>query len=232
MPTNSQLHLIRFSSSRPEKSLQINPSAEFAKSLRDLQQMPTAQFSATIIRLIKKMGYAQVSPMKSKLGRGRSDHGGFDLIAHLPNDLTNSSLIAQAKQYEIPVSRAFVDEIRGAMIRTGARHGLLVTTSTFSQAAQEAAASVQRSFPVRLIGGLELARLLDHFGILQGTAELKSTTENSKSAKQPQKTQTGEGATKNNPPFRVQSAQPSSGDFTVTVSLQETISVSPNKAQL
>ena len=107
MPTKSQLHLIRYSSARPEKFQQAHSPVASIQRIDDLQQMPAAQFSGIITRLIKKMGYAQVAPMKSKLGRGRSDHGGFDLIAHLPNDLTNTSLIAQAKQYEMPVSRAF-----------------------------------------------------------------------------------------------------------------------------
>ena len=125
----------------------------------------------------------------------------------------------------------FVDEIRGAMIRTGARHGLLITTSTFSQAAQEAAASVQRSFPVRLIEGTELTRLLHHFGIMPSPPELQDKKENAKQAKQQEKLQTSESGKNNNPPPQVLSAEPSAGDFTITVSLRETISVSPNKAQ-
>ncbi len=65
----------------------------------------------------------------------------------------------QAKQYRRPVSRRFVDELRGAALRTGAQQGVLLTTSTFYLPAYRA---VWKGcpLPVRLVDGSEMLDLL------------------------------------------------------------------------
>jgi len=73
-------------------------------------------------------------------------------------------VIAQIKQYRRPVQRRFIDELRGAMLRTGARQGLVISTGTFSEAAEQVASS-ERLAPIRLVGGDELAALMIRYGI-------------------------------------------------------------------
>lgn len=124
--------------------------------------MPFPVFARTVADLLARMGYAQVTLMKTMHGRGkgRNAHGGYDLQMRLPTDLAHGVVIAQLKQYRDPVPRAYVDELRGAMLRVGATQGLLISSSTFSASAVEAAQAGQHAAPVRLLGGEELVRLL------------------------------------------------------------------------
>ena len=133
-----------------------------AHEIARLLAMPFPIFAQTVARLLETLGYDNVQTMKAmhKRGKGRNAHGGYDLRMYLPTPLTHGLVIAQVKQYKEPVPRSFVDELRGTMLRLGARQGLLVTTSTFSASAVEAVQGAQYAAPVRLMDGRELARLL------------------------------------------------------------------------
>lgn len=91
--------------------------------------------------------------------RGRTAQGGVDLTAYTTTDVTSVLTIAQVKQYKRPVSRRFVDELRGAMLRLGASQGLLVTTSSFSQVAERSAGASETA-PITLIDGAHLTALM------------------------------------------------------------------------
>ena len=93
-------------------------------------------------------------------GKGRNAHGGYDIRAYASSKLTRSMVIVQIKQYNRPLPRIGVDELRGTMVRVGARQGLLVTTATVSAAARDAVQAGQYAAPIRLIDGTELANLL------------------------------------------------------------------------
>ena len=97
--------------------------------------------------------------------------GGVDFSATSQQGLSSGLTLVQAKQYRIPVSRRFVDELRGAMLRSGAQHGLLITTSTFYGPALQAVA-FPSAWPVRLIEGSELLdQLFEHrLGVRQTVA--------------------------------------------------------------
>lgn len=128
---------------------------------KNLLNLPFSVFACSVARLLVHLGYEDVSikrPLHQR-GKGRNSSGGFDIEAYLTNGLSRSCVIAQVKQYDRPVPRAFVDELRGTMLRHGAQQGILFSSSTFSAAAQEASRAAQ-SLPVRLVEGRELARLL------------------------------------------------------------------------
>ena len=110
-------------------------------------------------QLLVSLGYADVKLMGCRAGTRKTTHGGLDVQAYTEVGLTRLSIVAQVKQYREPVPRRFVDELRGAMLRAGAGQGILITTSTFSQAAKKAVA-VDRTAPIRLIEGEELVSLL------------------------------------------------------------------------
>ena len=136
----------------------IADAAEIARLLA----LPFPAFAQAVAGLLKSLGYTDVQTMKAMhgKGKGRNQHGGYDLRMYLPTRLTRGLVIAQVKQYREAVPRSFVDELRGTMLRLGASQGLLVTTSTFSASAIEAAQAAQYAAPVRLMDGQELARLI------------------------------------------------------------------------
>lgn len=227
--SNPSRHHHTFSPPSAALFADTNLEAFLAEQLAGLQEMPASQFTALIMQLIKAMGYPNVSRVKPTLGRGRSSYGGFDLIAHLPTDLTRTMLIAQVKQYRRPVRRSFVDELRGAMLRCGARHGLMISTSTFSQAAQAAVLEGQRSFPIRLIAGEELARLLHSFG-LSFDAVAKPASQTVTPKPYPTRQQPKKRRKDKVPRFHEVSAIAAPSDMTITLSVKETLVVSAHQA--
>jgi len=127
--------------------------------------LPAPAFEHLIACLLSDLGYFEVKVLRGGAGnhrtsrKGRTTHGGMDLRAFSQTDLSTALTAVQVKQYRRPVSRHFVDGLRGAMLRTQAREGLLITTSTFSPVAKKAAAA-DHIAPIRLLDGKELLDLL------------------------------------------------------------------------
>jgi len=130
-----------------------------AELLQCLQQMDYAAFEQVMKRLLYKSGYITVQFIGRNHKRGRTPKGGLDLTARSITDLSSVLTIAQIKQYRRVVSRRFVDELRGTMLRLGAEQGLLVTLSKFSRVAHAAAAESNVA-PIKLIEGKEVLDLL------------------------------------------------------------------------
>ena len=142
----------------------VDPAAPERVRL-DLIALPFPDYVARVALLMSRMGYSEVQPLGPLHEKGRNAHGAHDIRAVHARGLTRSAVIAQAKQYSQPVPRNFVDELRGAMLRTGAQQGLLFTTSEFAPSAVEAAQAGQHAAPVRLVAGEEMARLMLSHGI-------------------------------------------------------------------
>jgi len=152
----------------PEK--QMLPSQDVWRQLREaLLCLDVPAFEALIAELLQRLGYSETqikrpahcaSTGKRRASRkGRNRHGGLDLQACNRSNITQALVLVQVKQYSRPVSRRFVDEIRGAMLRNGAQQGLLITTSTFSRTAHDAAAE-NPLMPITLLDGEQLLNLL------------------------------------------------------------------------
>jgi inner membrane protein len=124
-----------------------------------LETMEFAAFERIMKRLLYKSGYVSVSFVGRNYKRGRTPKGGLDLTARNNTELSSSLIIAQVKQYRRIVSRRFVDELRGAMLRLGAGQGLLLTLSKFSRVAHQAATETSVA-PIKLIEGEEILDLL------------------------------------------------------------------------
>lgn len=122
-----------------------------------LLALPVPAFEHLMARLLGLCGYAEVQVLAGS-------QGGADLSAATSGGLSRSVTLVQAKQYRSPVSRRFVDELRGAMLRTGAQQGVLLTTSTFFGPAYRA---VRKGcpLPVRLVDGAEMIGLLCAHGL-------------------------------------------------------------------
>ncbi len=138
------------------------------KLLDTLLSLNVSQFERCIAHLLQALEYEEVRIMRSAVPhrrshKGRNHHGGFDLCAR-SSSFSPLLTLVQVKQYQRPVSRRFVDELRGAMIRQGAQQGLLITTSTFP-AGSETSAQENHLLPVVLIDGEHLLDLLFHHSI-------------------------------------------------------------------
>lgn len=149
---------------------QHGPLSTRQRLWEELLRLPAPAFDRLIVQLLSLSGYLDVQTLRakrnSKSRQGRSSCGGMDLQASTATDLARAITIVQVKQYRKDVPRRFVDELRGAMLRVGARQGLLVTTSTFSRVAHQAAAGDHQA-PIRLIEGEELLDMLflHHLGV-------------------------------------------------------------------
>lgn len=122
-----------------------------------LLQLDFQAFQMLVQRLLTQMGYTPVS-VERRHWKGRTRRGGCDFAVSAQTGITRGLVIVQIKHYTRPVQRRFVDELRGTMLRLGARHGLLITTSTFPAGALEAATG-DTVAPVRLIDGEALLNL-------------------------------------------------------------------------
>ena len=148
-------------------SVKSAPSAGTAREETALRQELRAHllslsfhaFEECLRHLLVQMGYTDVQLMGRTHWKGRNNEGGIDLQACSKTGVTASRIILQVKQYQRPVQRRFVDELRGTMLRTGATQGLLITTSDFPTIARITAAR-ERLAPIRLVDGDELLDLL------------------------------------------------------------------------
>jgi len=155
------------SSADRERHTVPTPSAtQLAQTRQYLLALPFPAFALLVAQLLKRLGYEEVSLRGTTARRGRNRYGGLDIEAFLHVGLTKSRVICQLRQYDSePVTRLNIDVLRGAMLRTGAIQGLLVTTAAFAPAAIEAAQAAQHLAPVRLIDGEELAQLVQSQGL-------------------------------------------------------------------
>lgn len=146
------------SDERMSASLQAQNIAR-AELRHALEEMEFAAFERIIKSLLYRSGYVSVQLIGRNYKRGRTPKGGLDMTARSVTELSSALTIAQVKQYKRVVSRRFVDELRGAMLRIGAGQGLLLTMSKFSKVAHEAAKDSPVA-PITLIEGEEILDLL------------------------------------------------------------------------
>lgn len=142
-----------------------------------LQSCSPAFFEHLIVDLMLHMGYGG---SWAEAGRvlGRSGDGGIDGVIK-EDPLGLSHVYLQAKRWQNTVGSPEVDRFAGAMVKHQAVKGVLVTTSSFSQPAREAAARVNLNMV--LIDGTDLAKLMVQYGcgvVTVDTISLKSVDAN------------------------------------------------------
>ena len=144
--------------------------AEFQEKLHaQLLDLSSPAYERLIAQVLRCVGYENVrvlrAPCSSKRShKGRNRHGGYDISALVSTEFSTQTVLIQVKQYERPISRRFVDELRGALIRTQAHQGLLITTSTFAPRARQAA-SEDHIGPIHLIDGVGIQELLVRYSL-------------------------------------------------------------------
>ena len=122
-------------------------------------------FEKVVIQLLRAMGYGGIS------GRGlvtpRSRDGGIDGVIY-EDKLGLDNVCVQAKRWEGTVGRTTVQAFVGSMDLHRSRKGVIITTSTFSNDAQEFVSRIEGK-KVVLIAGEELTHLMvEHrVGVIQ-----------------------------------------------------------------
>lgn len=149
-----------------------SPNEEFHDKLQaQLLELSIQSYEQLIAQVLRAVGYENVRVLRDprpsrRSHKGRNRHGGYDITALVSTEFNTQPVLIQVKQYERAISRRFVDELRGALLRTQARQGVLITTSTFAPRARQAA-SEDHIGPIHLIDGAGLHELLVryHLGV-------------------------------------------------------------------
>ena len=122
-----------------------------------LKAMSPGAFEQLAQRILREAGFRNVEVM------GQSGDGGIDGVGTYRLSLVSFPVYFQCKRYQGSVSAGSVRDFRGAMAGRGEK-GLLITTGTFTQAAQ-AEATRDGAAPVELVSGESLCDLLKEYEI-------------------------------------------------------------------
>lgn len=125
-----------------------------------LHQVSPERFEHICAALLDAMGYEQVAVV------GGSGDGGVDVRAFHSDRWDHRIEVAvQAKRWSRTLGRRVVDEMVGVIARARLGQAILMTTSSFSKAGREAAASEAR---LRLVDGAQLVELMAAHGVVVG----------------------------------------------------------------
>jgi restriction system protein len=130
-----------------------------AELLQQVKESSPAFFERLVVELLVKMGYGG---SRQDAGRaiGRTGDGGIDGIIN-EDRLGLDVIYVQAKRWDTTVGRPEIQRFAGALQGQRARKGVFITTSSFSQDAEEYASRIDSR--IILIDGARLTRLMvDH----------------------------------------------------------------------
>jgi restriction system protein len=165
-PPESGPGVVEQSAGTPEETIAAaykEHSAALAEEvLVAVKAMSPARFERLIVDLMLAMGYGGTEDAGRVLGRS-GDEGVDGVIDQ--DKLGLDKIYLQAKKWtDAPVGRKDVQAFVGALSGQGAAKGVFITSSTFSQGAQEYARA-NKSFSISLVDGIELARLMIAHGL-------------------------------------------------------------------
>ena len=154
------LPAVAFSELTPEESIErahLSLRKDLARELLEsIMQCSPAFFELLIIKLMIKMGYGGSREEAGK-AVGRSGDGGIDGIIN-EDRLGLDAIYLQAKRWEGVIGRPEIMKFVGALAGQRATKGVFITTSWFTQDAEDYALSSQ--YKVVLIDGERLADLM------------------------------------------------------------------------
>ena len=130
-----------------------------AELLQQVKESSPAFFERLVVDLLVKMGYGGT---RQDAGRaiGRSGDGGIDGIIN-EDRLGLDVIYIQAKRWDTTVGRPEIQRFAGALQGQRARKDVFITTSSFSQEAEEYASRIDSR--IILIDGARLSQLMvDH----------------------------------------------------------------------
>lgn len=127
-----------------------------------LQSLPFSDFQQIVLLWLSSKGYRHIKSLKRRFQRGRRPSGGADFSALIPGSTLEAAV--QIRHWETPVSKRAVDELRGYMQRNLVAVGIIVTKSSFSDAAFNTALQYP-SRPVRFLSRQRLSAWLACSGL-------------------------------------------------------------------
>jgi len=153
----------------PEKdSAGITPEEQIEKGIlqikRDLQdeviqrvkQLPPEGFEQLVLRLLVGMGYG--GSMADVQGVARGADGGVDGVVN-QDHLGLDRIYIQAKRWEGSVGSPVIQGFAGALDLVGAKKGVIMTTSTFSQPAKDCVNKIKDK-RIILVNGRRMTELM------------------------------------------------------------------------
>ena len=117
-----------------EKGVRRNQRELQDEVLDRVRQLPPEGFEQLVLRLLVGMGYG--GSMADVQGVARGADGGVDGVVN-QDHLGLDRIYIQAKRWEGSVGRPVIQGFVGALAGVGASKGVIMTTSTFAQPAQE-----------------------------------------------------------------------------------------------
>ena len=180
--------------SRPITEPQLIEASLQDALLQRIRELSFPAYCHLVRLLLYRSGYTSVQIVEpgtagfatSNLTPGKSSsvgetrrliYSGLMAVSH--TDLASALTLVRVKQAKgVPVSRRFVDQLRGAMLRLGDEQGLLIATGRFSRYAISSATQTPSPLsPVRLIDGVMLCAMLRERGLgIRKTVETKERT--------------------------------------------------------
>jgi restriction system protein len=139
---------------------------DLAKQLLErVKTSSPAFFESLVVKLLVRMGYGGPEHDAVSFVLGKSGDGGIDGLVQ-GDPLGLESIYVQAKRYQdIPIGQSDVRDFSGSLDHHGARKGVFVTTSRFTDDAQRFVRSLKSEKKIALIDGERLAELMIDYGI-------------------------------------------------------------------
>lgn len=126
-----------------------------------VKQLPPEGFEQLVLRLLVGMGYG--GSMADVQGVARGADGGVDGVVN-QDHLGLDRIYIQAKRWEGSVGRPVIQGFVGALAGVGATKGVIMTTSTFAQPAQEYVKTLTDR-RIILVDGQRMSELMVKHGI-------------------------------------------------------------------
>jgi restriction system protein len=151
----------------------LTPEEQIERGVRQIQgelkdevldrvkQLPPEGFEQLVLQLLVGMGYG--GSMADVQGVARGADGGVDGVVN-QDHLGLDRIYIQAKRWEGSVGRPVIQGFVGALAGVGASKGVIMTTSTFAQPAQEYVKTLTDRRIV-LVDGKRLSELMVKHGI-------------------------------------------------------------------
>ena len=158
----------------------LTPEEQIERGVRQIQgelkdevldrvkQLPPEGFEQLVLQLLVGMGYG--GSMADVQGVARGADGGVDGVVN-QDHLGLDRIYIQAKRWEGSVGRPVIQGFVGALAGVGASKGVIMTTSTFAQPAQEYVKTLTDRRIV-LVDGKRLSELMVKHGIGVSTKQI------------------------------------------------------------
>jgi restriction system protein len=124
--------------------------------LQRVKQLPPEGFEQLVLRLLVGMGYG--GSMADVQGVARGADGGVDGVVN-QDHLGLDRIYIQAKRWEGSVGSPVIQGFAGALDLVGAKKGVIMTTSTFSQPAEECVNKIKDK-RIILVDGRRMTELM------------------------------------------------------------------------